>query len=131
MKRCFFITFIVALILFIHMRCLDPEPLTFDNFPLHLRNTSTTSGVYFGYERWYMLGYLPQGPEWVSVYLAKSPEPGAPVDTTIRLVRATSHWLVRRDIDNVVIDSGTVYFDCEKWLLIGTSSCTWSDNPLW
>ena len=136
MKRCFFIAFIVAVILLMHVSCLDIDPVpsgTYDvpSFPLHLRNTSTTSGVYFWYERWYVLGYLVQGPEWVSVYLAKSPEPGTPVDKTIHLLKATSDWYVQRDIDSVVIGSGAVYFDCEKWLLIGTSSCTWSDNPLW
>lgn len=134
MKKRFIIVLVAAVMLCMHSGCLDLSPdfsgtEVFPNFPLHLRNTSTTSGVFFVYEKWYMVGYLVQGPEWASVYLAKSPEPEMPVDKTINVLKQTSDWHVKREIDGVVIASGTVYFDCEKWLLIDGLSCTWSNEP--
>ena len=136
MKKRFFVVFVAAVMLFMHVSCGDLDysgAYNIPNFPLHLRNTSTTSGVIFWYEQWYVLGYLVQGPEWASVYLAKSPGPGTPVDKTINVLKSTSNWYVQTEIDSVVIASGTVYFDCEKWLLIaneyGNWSCAWSNGP--
>ena len=130
MKSGFYIIIVAAAMLFMHMSCVDTDSVgsgafEIPDFPLHLRNTSTTSGVFFVYEKWYVLGYLVQGPEWASVYV------GTSSDKTIHVLKQTSDWYVHREIDSVVIASGTVHFDCEKWLLINTGSCTWSDEPLW
>lgn len=136
MKKCFFIVFVASVMLLMYINCSDistnyGDAFDLPRYPLHVRNTSTTSGVYFWYERWIVLGYLVQGPEWTSKYLPKSPEPGVPVDTTINMLGGTSGWYVQREKVRMAIASGAVYFDCEKWLLIeetdGVWTCTWSD----
>lgn len=137
MNKCIFIVFVASVMLLMYVHCSDLTPdygeiFDLPSYPLHLRNTSTTSGVYFWYERWIVLGYLVQGPEWTSIYLAKSPEPGVPVDKTINVLVYTSGWYVQREKVRMGIASGAVYFDREKWLLIeetdGVWSCTWSDT---
>lgn len=90
-------------------------------FPCHIRNISTSSGVYVRVQG---SGY----------YLDPSPQTGIPVDLTIQVVELdNSDWSVERTIDSVEVGSGTIDFNCEKWLLIeGNSSgwsCTWSDEP--
>lgn len=134
MKKCLFLVYVAALMSLMHVHCLDISPdftgiYDIPDFPLHLRNTCTTSGVDFVYEKWYVLGYLVQGPEWASVHLDESPGPGLPVDKTVTVQKQTSDWYVQREIDSVVIGSGSVHFDREKWLLIDGSRCIWSDEP--
>lgn len=130
MKKCSLIVLIAAVMLFLHVGCLEFPGMGID-YPayhnVHIRNMSTTSGVIF----WRTDAAIPGG-MWVSVYLDPSPQAGIPVDKTTNGVEQTSRWYVERTIDSVVVDSGTVLFDCEKWLLIEEDnsvwSCTWSNS---
>ena len=117
-----------VLLLYICIGCIEDSPGSTPPDPTHaschMRNTSTSSGVYVEF---FMVssGYR--------YYLAPSPQVGIPVDTTVNFLPCyTLHWWVERAIDSVVIDSGSFYLDRNKWLLIeednGDWTCTWSNT---
>ena len=134
MRKYVYIVPVVVAVLFLHVCCEIPGMTVIpDDIPdqyyvdiddIHIRNTSTLSGVRFGYGH-SSISYF--------TYLAPSPQPGTPVDTTISLYAYSNLcWQVQRVIDCLVIDSGTISLSSDKWLLIeGDSSgwsCTWSNG---
>jgi hypothetical protein len=123
MKRYFPLVLITIVALFVHMGCeftgMGLDERVFHN--VHIRNMSTISGVTFYH-----------GTRYQSTYLNQSPQAGTPVDKTIELPENVHGWWVERAIDSVVVDSGVVDINCEKWLLIEGDStgwtCTWSNS---
>jgi len=100
----------------------DLNPVLYD---VHIRNMSAVSGItvtFFQYKGANICDSL--GP---------SPLSGIPVDKTISILGEEDYlWRVERTIDSVLVDSGYIDINCEKWLLVeeenGIWSCTWSDT---
>lgn len=134
MRKCIYVVPIATVVLFLNVFCEFPgmshdipddipDQYYYDMSTIYIRNMSTLSGVRFGYGMYSINQFT---------YLAPSPQPGIPVDTSIRCINSSLHWQVQRVIDCVVIDSGTISIGADKWLLIeGDStgwSCTWSNT---
>ena len=111
--------------------CTDETyPSEIHEIPVHIRNTSTVSGITLT-APWLWSQHYNAG---LSVTLDPSPQPGIPVDST-RTVQGphTFAWRAERTTDSVVFDSGSIHIDSRTWVLIegdnGNWSCIWSDEP--
>lgn len=93
---------------------------------MRMRNMSSTSG--------FILTLTPDVHEYNDKIYTLGPShlSGIPKDTLVRVSSGDYEWGVARTLDSVLIGSGNIEINCDKWLLVeennGIWSCTWSDT---
>lgn len=128
-------TFIVIAVLLVYIGCADyggTDVPDWHTVPVNIRNMSTSSGIILTLPDW-----IYNGGDYIggfSISLDPSPETGIPVEASaLAWGPHTFDWSLKRTIDSVVVDSGSVHIASETWVLIEEDSdvwsCTWSDEP--
>jgi hypothetical protein len=135
MNKYFQIALIISVALLVYIGCTDNHisdlPSHLYRANIYIRNTSTLSGVTLTVPpAYYQAGYPAGWAGGFSVYLNPSPQVGIPVESSgWVLCPAIFDWSAERAIDTVIFDSGSIYIDSDKWVVIYGDSTGW--NCVW